>query len=99
MQHKLTKTLRRITAGGLLVLGLAGMSDGQTREFWAPLQDGYVREVDTRHPRHTRPSGLPKVGVGVGRATEQKPGLRMAGAPSLMAVAVHRLLFARFRSH
>jgi hypothetical protein len=35
---------------------------------------------------------------GVGGATEQKTGLRMAGAPSLMAVAVHRLLFARFRS-
>jgi hypothetical protein len=36
--------------------------------------------------------------IGVGGATEQKPGLRMARAPSLMAVTVHRLLFARFWS-
>jgi uncharacterized damage-inducible protein DinB len=36
--------------------------------------------------------------IGVGGATEQKPGLRMAGAPSLMAVTVHRLPFARFWS-
>jgi hypothetical protein len=36
--------------------------------------------------------------LGVGGATEQKPGLRMARAPSLMAITVHRLPFARFWS-
>jgi hypothetical protein len=41
------------------------------------------------------------VAVAVNRvrgATEQKPGLRMAGVPSLVAATVHRLLLARFRS-
>jgi hypothetical protein len=37
-----------------------------------------------------------QVSIGVGGASEQKTDLRMAGAPSLMAVTVHRLFFRVF---